>query len=292
MELNTLRTFFVLAQTGNYSKSAQKLFVTQSAVSHAIKRLETSLGLQLIDRTQKGFALTPSGNTLFQSCRTIFFELEKTKEHLLTTKTHPEVVRLGSQVEFGLSIVLKQIKSFLRQHPKIHVDFHLSHNLLADLLNDDLDMIIDCRPHTNPELKVIGLFREEYVVIAAADYIAEHRIEKISDLSRCNILSMDKQLIWWNNFVNALPLDKQGVFRQITEINHVRGIINAAQCGIGVGFVPRYTVVKDLEEGNLIELFPELDILNDQINIYIKRKRAGLEKNSLLINHIKGFRLQ
>jgi DNA-binding transcriptional LysR family regulator len=292
MELNTLKTFFILAQTGNYSKSAQKLFVTQSAVSHAIKRLETSVGLELIDRTSKGFALTPAGNIVFQSCRSIFSELKKTKEQLLNTENLPEIIRLGSPVEFGLSIVLKQIKAFLNRHPNIHVDFHLCNNLLPALLNDDLDMIIDCRPHTNPELKVIGLFREEYVVIAAGDYIAEHHLDSISDLSHCNILTIDKQLAWWNNFIHALPLHQQGIFRQVTEINHIRGIINAAQCGIGVGFVPRYTVGKELEEGSLIELFPELDILNDQINIYIKRNRAGLEKNISLIEYIKGFRLQ
>jgi DNA-binding transcriptional LysR family regulator len=292
MDLNKLRIFFTLAQTGNYSECAQKLFVTQSAVSHAIKRLESSIDLELIDRNQKGFALTPAGNTLFQSCRSIFFELEKTKELLLSARNYPEVIRLGTPVEFGLSIVLKQMKKFFDQHPNIHVDFRLSHNLLTPLLNDELDMVIDCRPHSNPELKVIPLFREEYAVIAANEYITENNIKKISDLSHCNILSIDKNLKWWGNFINALPLEEQGIFRRVTEINHIRGIINAAQSGIGIGFVPRYTVLKELEEGSLIELFPELDILKDHINIYIKRNRAELEKNKILIEYIKSFRLK
>ena len=292
MELNTLKTFFTLVQTGNYTKCADKLCVTQSAVSHAIKRLESSIDLQLIDRTQKGFALTPAGNTLYQSCRTIFFELEKAREQLLCTKTILEVIRLGSTVEFGLSIVLKQIKAFFDQHPNIHVNFLLSHNLLTPLLNDELDMIIDCRPHTNPELKVIPLFREEYVVIASGEFIAKHRVHEINDLGRCNILSMDKQLNWWSNFINVLPLHQQNILKRVTEINHIRGIINAAQHAMGVGFVPRYTVLKELEEGSLTELFPELDILNDQINIYIKRTHAQLGKNIALIEHIKRFRLQ
>ena len=292
MELNTLKTFFTLVQTGNYTKCADKLCVTQSAVSHAIKRLESSIDLQLIDRTQKGFALTPAGNTLYQSCRTIFFELEKAREQLLCTKTILEVIRLGSTVEFGLSIVLKQIKAFFDQHPNIHVNFLLSHNLLTPLLNDELDMIIDCRPHTNPELKVIPLFREEYVVIASSEFIAKHRVHEINDLGRCNILSMDKQLNWWSNFINVLPLHQQNILKRVTEINHIRGIINAAQHAMGVGFVPRYTVLKELEEGSLTELFPELDILNDQINIYIKRTHAQLGKNIALIEHIKRFRLQ
>ena len=292
MDLNSLKTFFTLAQTGNFSRCARRLFVTQSAVSHAIKRLEGSLDLELVDRSQKGFALTPAGSTLYQSCRSIFFELEKTREHLLREKNHREVVRLGTPVEFGLSIVLKQIREFFDRHPAIHVDFHLSHDLLPDLLADELDLIIDCRPHTHPALTMIPLFREAYVVVAAADYIAKHRIRDIGDLVRCNILSLDKQLTWWSNFTNALPVEQQGILRRVTEINHVRGIINAAQGAVGVGFVPRYTVLKELEEGSLVELFPGLGILNDQISIYIKRARAGEGKHLALIEHIKGMRLE
>ena len=292
MDLNTLKTFFTLVQTGNFSRCANRLFVTQSAVSHAIKRLEGSLDLELVDRSQKGFALTPAGSTLYQSCRSIFFELEKTREHLLREKNHLEVVRLGTPVEFGLSIVLKQIREFCERHPTIHVDFHLSHELLPKLLADELDLIIDCRPHTHPALTVIPLFREAYVVVAAADYIAKHRIRDIGDLCRCNILSLDKQLTWWDNFTNALPMEQQGILRRVTEINHVRGIINAAQDAVGVGFVPRYTVLKELEEGSLVELFPGLGILNDQISIYIKRARAGEGKHLALIEHIKGMRLE
>lgn len=153
-------------------------------------------------------------------------------------------------------------------------------------------MIIDCQPHANPELKVIALFREEYAVIASPAYVAGYRINQVSDLSPCNVLSMDKQLKWWRNLINALPVDRQSIFTRVTEINHIRGIINAAQSGISVGFVPRYTVIKELEEGSLIELFSELDMLNDRISIYIKGHRAGLAKNIALIEHIKCLRLQ
>ena len=292
MDLNKLHIFFVLAQTGNYSKCAEKLCITQSAVSHAMKRLETGSGIQLIDRTGRKFALTSAGRTLFESCRTIFFELEHTREKLLKSKDYPEVINLGTPVEFGISIVMKQIKGFLERHPGIHVDFQVSHNLLPMLLNDELDMIIDCRPHGSPELKVIDLFKEEYAVIASPEYAQEKDIREISDIERCNVLSLDKNLEWWANFINCLPVREQNIFRKVTRINHIRGIINATLAGIGIGFVPKYTVMKELAEGSLVRLFPDLDILNDQINIYIKHNRAELEKNRALIEYIKKLRLQ
>ena len=292
MELNKLKTFYTLAQTQNYSNCAQKLFVTQSAVSHAIKSLETSLDVKLIDRTKRGFSLTGEGDALFETCSRVFFELEKTREALRRARNYPEVVRLGSPVEFGISILLKNMKHFFDRHPHIHVDFHLSHNLLAPLLSDELDMVIDCRPHVNPEIQVIPLFREEYAVIASPDYVAANAVSEIEDLERCNILSLDKELAWWNNFIHVLPVERRAVFNRVTVINHIRGIINAALCGMGIGFVPKYTVLKELAQGALILLFPELDILNDRINIYIKKKRAGLNKNILIVEFLKGVRLQ
>lgn len=292
MELNQLKTFYLLAQTKNYSKCAQKLFVTQSAVSHSIKKLESSLSLKLIEKKGKGFSLTAEGKSLFKGCQTVFFELDRIKERLLSAQDYPEVIRLGSPVEFGTSVLIKNMKAFYDQHPKIHVDFRLSHELLLPLLDDELDMIIDCQPHLNSELKTIKLFREEYAVIASADYLAEHPVNEISDLSRCNILSVDKELLWWSNFINVLPIDEGITFNKVTEINHIRGIINAALCSIGVGFVPKYTVLKELENATLIELFPELDILKDQINIYIKKNNACLKKNLAFIKFINRIKLQ
>jgi len=291
MELNKLKTFYTLAQTGNYSNCARKLFVTQSAVSHAVKSLEVSLGIVLIDRTRRGFALTGEGEALFRTCTNVFFELEKAEETLRHAQNRPEVVRLGSPVEFGISILIKNMKRFFDRHPHIHVDFHLSHQLLAPLLNDELDMVIDCRPHINPELSAIPLFREEYAVVASPDYVAANAVRDIDDLAHCNLLSLDKELNWWHNFIHVIPAEKRDVFNHVTLINHIRGIINAALCGIGVGFVPKYTVLKELAEGSLIRLFPEISLMKDRIEIYIKKKRADLPKNLLLMDFLKGIKL-
>ncbi|SMC97613.1 DNA-binding transcriptional regulator, LysR family [Desulfocicer vacuolatum DSM 3385] len=292
MDLNKLNTFYVLAQMKSYSKCAKKRFVTQSAVSHAIKTLEESLNLTLVEKNRKTFALTSEGKILFKSCQKIFYEVEKTQDLLMKTKKYPELIRMGSTVEFGVSVLLKGMEFFFENHPDIHVDFTLSHSLIQPLLDDELDVIIDCKPHVRPDLETIVLFREEYAVIASPRYVKKNKITKVEDLTRCNIFSQDHELAWWRNFIHALPLEKQVIFDRVTRINHVRGMINAALSNMGVGFVPRYTVLRELEEGSLVELFPELDILNDHINIYLKRRNLALAKFQHLIAHIKEFRLQ
>lgn len=293
MDLNKLKTFYTLARVKNYSKCAEKLFVTQSAISHGIKSLEESLGLVLVHKKRPGFMLTGEGEILYKSCQKIFAEVEHVTTVLLEKGgDYPEKVRLGAPVEFGNSVVIKGLQDFFEKYPNISVDLTLSDALLQPLLDEDLDIIIDCRPHLLPELAVIPLFREEYVVIASPQYLTTHNIICVEDLGHCNILSADHELVWWTNFIHALPAGHQLTIGRVTEINNIRGIINGTICSMGVGFVPRYCVLKELEQGGVVELFPDMDLLNDTINVYAKQRNVSEKKIHLLIDHIIGFKLQ
>jgi DNA-binding transcriptional LysR family regulator len=77
----------------------------------------------------------------------------------------------------------------------------------------------------------------------------------------------------------------------VIRISSVRGIINAALASMGVGFVPRYTVLKELENGQLMELFPDTEVLNDQINIYVKKRHFEKPPFPDLIRHIRSLQL-
>ena len=290
MDLNKLNTFYTLARTRNYSRCAEKLFVTQSAVSHAIKALEQSLGLTLTEKRKNGFALTPEGEVLFASCRTIFAEVESARERLQDRAAIPETIRLGAPVEFGINAVIRHMAPFIAETPNLHVDFTLSHNLIGPLLADELDLIIDCRPHNRPGLVHVPLLREEYAVVASTAYIEEKGIAEVADLERCNVISLDKEMGWWQNFVQALPGNTPVRFRRVTKINHIRGIIEACLASVGVGFVPRYTVADDLAAGRLTALFPHVDVLKDEIGIYHKRRTGARPSMAALTGHLKRIR--
>ncbi|WDP91621.1 MAG: LysR family transcriptional regulator [Desulfobacter sp.] len=290
MDLNKLNTFYTLARTKNYSKCAERLFVTQSAVSHAIKALEQSIGLALTEKRKNGFALTPEGEVLFKSCRSIFTEVDRARERLSDRQSIPEVIRLGAPVEFGINVVVRHMAPFLDAHPRLHVDFTLSHRLLSPLLEDELDLIIDCRPHNRPGLVQIPLLREDYVVVASPAYIAAHGIDSVGDLEHCNLISLDKEMGWWQNFIQALPPEPPVRFGRVTRINHIRGIIEACLASVGVGFVPRYAVAADLETGRLVPLFPHVDVLRDQIGIYYKKRVAARPSVAALTGHLQEIR--
>jgi len=287
MDLYQLKTFFTLGKIRNFTKTAEHLCVTQSAVSHAVKKLEASIETPLIDRKGKHLTLTEAGKTLFRSCEKIFYEIEKVEQDMANFKdTVISSIRIGSTVEFGTTILMNHIRDFLDTYPDIHLDFLFSHHLIDHLIQDQVDLIIDCKPHLHQNLKRIHLFREQYITIASPEFIEINRITALNDLERVKILSMDKDLEWWRNFITAIPADKQDCLKNVMQINHIRGLINGAVAGIGIGFVPKYTVITELETGTLVDPFPHIKPAADEFHIYIKKERLSFQKNQLLVDYL------
>jgi len=290
-DLAQLRTFLALAQTGSFSDAARRLCRTQSAVSHAIRKLEETSGVDLVARTGRRFALTDEGRRLQQACEDAFAAFDEAFEDLNGGRKRLQGrVRLGSTVEFGCSILMKHIQPFMRAHPEIEIDFQMSHDLLTPLLKDDLDIAIDCGEHHLPELRKTPLFRETYAVVCSSEFQKEFKIRVPVHLGRCNVLSLDKEGSWWDRFIRSLRPEERPDLRHIVAVNHIRAMITAATSGLGVAMVPRYSVLAEIADGTLVRLFPKVEIAQDCFYVYQKERRAGLRKHRLLADYLQSIR--
>ncbi len=287
MDLYQLKIFFTLAKTNHFTRAADLLFITQSAVSHAVKKLETSIGTKLIERKSRQLTLTEAGKALYRSCEKIFYEIEKASQDIaLLNKKADFSIFIGCTVEFGNNILINHIKDFIDINPGIHLDFLFSHHLIDHLIQDEVDLIIDCKPHTHKNIQAVYLFREQYVAIASPQFIQKENIVCLDDLERIKILSMDKDLDWWKNFLTAIPDQKKDCLKNVMQINHIRGLINAAISGLGIGFVPKYTVLRELNENILQDPFPKIRPAADNFNIFIKKEKLDFQKIRLLIDYL------
>lgn len=286
LDLYQLRAFHALGQTGSFTGAAQRLHLTQSAISHAIAKLEASAGTGLVDRRAREFRLTEAGGRLWLACEQVFATLEAAGEDLGESRATGRL-RLGATVEFGSSILMRHIQPFLAANPGVELDFTLAHDLLAPLLRDDLDLIIDCREHFLPELDKLPLFRETYVVAGSAGFRAAQGITTPLDLAGCPILSLDKAGAWWHRFLLALPEGERPDFTRIIEVNHVRAMINAGAAGLGALLAPTYSVLQELERGDLVLLLPGIRPVEDRFYVYQKKRKAALRKHSLLTEYLR-----
>lgn len=288
LDLYQLKVFWTFARIRHFTRTAEELYLTQSAVSHSLKKLERSVGTSLVVRQAGKYVLTETGIALLGTCEKVFREIEQFEGDLAADELQKrQKLYLGAPVEFGTTVLTAHIGSFIQRFPRLHLQFFFSHNLHTPLLQGELDLIVDCRPCHRPELECIPLFREHYVVIAAPDFLVRYPIEKPQDLERVTVLSMDERGEWWNNFVYAQGPENRTILKHIVQINHVRGLINGALGGIGVSFVPRYTVEGELKKGLLCDVFPGGQLMDDHFCIYIKRDKMNLEKNQLLIRFLK-----
>jgi DNA-binding transcriptional LysR family regulator len=290
LDLNQLRTFLAVARHRGHTRAAAHLHVTQSAVSHAVRKLERGLGYPLIESSGRRFALTEQGRHLQQACERIFREVEEVERRLVPGALGARArVVLGATVEFGTTVLIRKMRPFLDAHPELHVDFLFSHDLVQPLLRDEVDVAVDCRFHPHPSVESTPLFRETWSAIASPEFLARHEVRVPRDLEPLPVLSMDREGEWWANLLQALPDEERPSLGRLVVVNHVRGIINAAMDGIGVGLVPRYTVLREIASGALVALFPGVDLLEDQFRIFQKRWRARREENRAVVAYLQGL---
>lgn len=290
LDINKLEVFLEAARAGSYTVAARRLHVTPSAVSHAVSKLESSIGRTLVEWHGKRLVLTDEGRYLYALCARIFQELDEAVHHLAQGEdglTQQAVV--GATIEFGTMVLVRKFRPLLEANPWLRIDFHFAHDLLEPLLRDEIDLAIDCKPHHHPEVLSTSLFREKYVVVASPKFLAARPVRVPMDLERIPVLSIDKDAVWWSNMVRALPSNRRPVFRHIVEINHIRGMIHAAIDGYGIGLFPKYAVLKELSGGTLRSLFPNLQLLEDRFCIYQKRSKADRHKNRLITEHLESI---
>ncbi len=289
LDLQPLHTFYVTATAPTFTEAAERLHLSQSAVSHAIRRLERSVGQRLFDREQTPVRLTEAGQTLYQTCERVFHDVHQCREQLVAHGERPLAgrLRIGATVEFGNSVLARQIGPFLAAHPDIEPSLVFSHELLKPLLADDLDLIIDCRAHAHTGLAQVTLFRERYVLVAAPGLLKKTPIRMLTDLSRLDWLSIDANGAWWERLLVQVPPKTELSPRRLVPVNHLRGLINLAVAGVGVALVPAYCVLHELRYRWLRVVLPRLQIREDRFSVYCKRLRRHTPKVEAFIDFVR-----
>jgi len=285
LDLNQLKAFHALGTAGSFTAAARRLNLTQSAVSHAIAKLEASAGVGLVDRSTRELRLTEAGRRLHLACEEVFASLEAAAEDLALPSARGRI-RLGATPEFGSSILMRHVRPFLEANPDLDVDFFLAEDLLSPLLRDDLDIVVDCREHAEPGIQRLPWFVETYVAAASPAFLEGRSVDRPMDLQGLPALSLDKGGAWWHRLLSALPPGERPELGRLIAVNHVRAMINGGVEGLGLLLAPTYAVTGELERGALVPLLPGIRPREDRFAIYQKRRRSSLGRHRLLTDFL------
>src|SRR2546425_12998135 len=140
MELSQLRTFRMVAETLNFTRAAERLNLTQSAVSHQIKSLEQELGEPLFIRAKRGVKLSQSGQAVLERAIRIVDEAQSLKDRVLGRENQPVGrVRAAAATQAFVHLFAPLFESFMRAHAGIDLTFRSTvstDQTVADILND------------------------------------------------------------------------------------------------------------------------------------------------------------
>lgn len=266
--LSLYKVFYTVANTGNISKAASELFISQPAISKSIRKLEQSLDVTLFSRNSRGVQLTEEGEILYGYVQSAFYSLQLGESQL------KKINDLGiGHLHIGVSttlckyMLLPYLKDFIATHPhvRITIECQSTNHTLQLLRENKIDLGLIGRPDRLHHVHFDSLGEIEDIFVSTQSYL--------DNLSVRN--SRHKQPVQENTVADVLKsatlmlLDKENMTRQYIDdylsLHHIESnnqlevstmdlLIEFAKVGLGVACVIRQFVEKELADGSLVEI--------------------------------------
>ncbi|MBK1833335.1 LysR family transcriptional regulator [Roseibacillus ishigakijimensis] len=256
-DLRQVRAFVALADTESFTRAAEQLFLTQSAVSHSIRSLEALLEVSLVERSGKRIALTQDGVVFLRRCRSVLHELEMAGKEIEALKRWGQGrIRLGAThtlCQYLLPTVLREFRDCFPRC-EIHIESGDTSALLGKLEQAQLDLVLGLGGRTPGWARFLPVFEDELVFVVSAQHPwAEKEEVPLDEVAEESFLVYAK-----NSETHRLirhHFDSLGVkLRATLNLGAMEAIKEMARIGIGVGIVSPWVAREELEKGQLVQV--------------------------------------
>ena len=267
--LNLYRFFCCVAEEKNISKASEKLFVSQPAVSFAIRELETELNQQLFIRKSKGVELTSFGKLLYEQVKNSIDKFDNIENFAKRYKMLEQgIIRIGSCTSNTNQIVLNYIAEFAKQYPNISIAMERGdrEQLLQKLKNNDLDMIFIDNTEKADEFVTIKKFNVTYQLIGNKAYKTKFKEENI-DVKN---FPVNELMLPTVNNSSRLAINKFFNENNITlapkyELDNYILLYEFVKKGFGMAFVNIDYYKQAVENKEVFVIYPEFSICAREI---------------------------
>ena len=267
--LNLYRFFCCVAEEKNISKASEKLFVSQPAVSFAIRELETELNQQLFIRKSKGVELTSFGKLLYEQVKNSIYKFDNIENFAKRYKMLEQgIIRIGSCTSNTNQIVLNYIAEFAKQYPNISIAMERGdrEQLLQKLKNNDLDMIFIDNTEKADEFVTVKKFNVTYQLIGNKAYKTKFKEENI-DVKN---FPVNELMLPTVNNSSRLAINKFFNENNITlapkyELDNYILLYEFVKKGFGMAFVNIDYYKQAVENKEVFVIYPEFSICAREI---------------------------
>ena len=258
INLELYRFFCEAAKIGNVTKAAERLFVSQSAVSQSIMQLEDRLGCKLFNRNKRGVRLTPEGEVLYSYVGHAISLIENAQEKILDMRDLRDgEIKIGASDTACSLFLLPILNSFNAKYPEIHISVinRTTRELLKLLKSGEVDMSLVNLPVDGDDtldIQPVMQFHDCFVAGEKYAYLADSVI-RLKDLKKYPILMLEKS----SNSRNQMDLFLSGHGLEIVpsiELESLALIAEFAKIGLGIAATIKEDVRQMLDRQELYEL--------------------------------------
>ena len=254
MHIEMLKVYCDLAELLSFSKTADKNFISQSAVSQQLAQLELHFNCQLFNRKKRPIELTKEGQILYRAFRDIIDRYEQLKVELNKLKSSGQTrVNVAAIYSIGMHALPAYVKKFMVKNPKVnvHIEYFSPSKVYELVLEGDFDVGLVAVPKKDKRLDVYDFEDEPLVLVCSPkhQFAAESEID-IHRIQFEPFVAFETDVpsrIWIDGI-----LQRYGItVRPVMEFDNVETIKRAVEIGVGVSILPQTTITQELSSGSL-----------------------------------------
>jgi DNA-binding transcriptional LysR family regulator len=258
---NDLIAFVTVAREGSFTRAAAQLGVSQSALSHTIRGLETRLGIRLLTRTTRSVSPTEAGERLLTTVAPRFDEIDAEMAALSELREKPAgTVRITAAEHAANSVVWPALCKFLPAYPDVKVEVTVDYGL-TDIVADRFDLGVRLGDQVAKDMIAIRIGPDMRMAVAGSpSYFDKYPVPRVpQDLTEHDCINMRLPTygglyVWeFEKDGQALNVRVQG---QLT-FNSSTPRVRAALAGFGLAFVPEDMVQDHFNEGRLVRVLED-----------------------------------
>lgn len=289
--INDLISFMVVARERSFTRAAAQLGVSQSALSHAMRNLESRLDVRLLTRTTRNVAPTEAGEKLYQRLSPHLQEIAQEIAALRDSRERPAGnIRLTAGEHAMNTIIWPRIKPFMQQYPDINIEVTVD-NGLTDIVDERFDAGIRLGEQVARDMIAVRIGPDmRMAVVGSPEYLANHGVPQTPhDLQQHRCINMRLPtkggLYAWEFEHNGEPL-RVRVEGQLT-LNCLPQRIEAAEAGLGLAYVPEDTIAEGVAAGRLQHVLADWCVPFAGYYLYYPSRRQHTTAFALLVEALR-----
>ncbi|WP_299438233.1 LysR family transcriptional regulator [uncultured Aquimarina sp.] len=254
VSLRNLKLVNVIVKEGSVTKASEKLFLSQPALSHQLKKLEEEIGLKVFNRLNKKLMLTETGQILYRASEKLLTSFNLLNAELDELKKgKKKKIRLTTECYTCYHWLPKVVQEYRKDNPEINVQINIeaTKEPLQYLAEGKIDMAIVSSKSNNPSINFEPLITDEMVVILSKenDLIDFERLE-LSDLKKQNLILYDipeeKNYVLTNILQNDINL-----VNSIQKVQLTEAIIQLVSANLGISVMAKWAVTPFMKNSDL-----------------------------------------